>query len=85
MWAHTDKDEMKRVWAEELGGFSSNDIAEGLRLCLDNKYPPNLPQFLEYCRLRPVKVARIEESTPVNPQKAREMLAKAASILRGNE
>jgi hypothetical protein len=50
---------IKRTWIEELGGFSTKQLADGIRACTSEKsYPPNLIQFLEFCRRQPIKEFR---------------------------
>lgn len=40
------------VWADELSGFADRPdaIAHAISECASSEYPPNLPQFKEYCR-----------------------------------
>lgn len=40
------------VWADELSGFAETPeaIAHAITVCAAEQYPPNLPQFREYCR-----------------------------------
>ena len=77
MWAHTDKDEMKQVWAEALGGFTSEQIADALKICLDEPHAPNLPMFLAYCRRKSVNQMRmIENRNSVSKSAALDRLAE---------
>lgn len=50
MWAQADKNEMKMVWADALGGFSADEISSALTKCYEAEWPPNLAQFVGYCR-----------------------------------
>ena len=40
------------TWAKALGGFTGEDLARGLRACLDRNdgWPPSLPEFRALCR-----------------------------------
>lgn len=49
-WEGTNLFEVKGVWAEKLGGFSSQNIADALKACDEKPYPPNLPEFITFCR-----------------------------------
>lgn len=64
LWHGIPVENIKRTWIEELGGFSTKQLADGIRLCTSERtYPPNLPQFLEFCRRQPLKEFRaIEDS-----------------------
>lgn len=42
--------EIKTVWADALGGFTAEHLKYGINRCLSEQTPPNLPQFIEYCR-----------------------------------
>lgn len=61
-WDGTDLAEVKRTWAEKLGGFTANNIASALNACDDRQYPPNLPEFIELCRRSYVRPERLLES-----------------------
>ena len=77
MWAHTDKEEMKQVWAEALGGFTADQIADALKICLDEPHAPNLPMFLAYCRRKAVMQTRqIEYKSEISNKVAIERLAE---------
>jgi hypothetical protein len=52
------RERVKRAWAEELAGYSVDEIKRGLDTCKTNKFPPTLPEFLTACR--PVMDARAE-------------------------
>lgn len=54
-WDGTNLSEVKATWAEKLGGFTAPQISEALKACEEVKsdgraYPPNLPEFIEFCR-----------------------------------
>lgn len=44
------KDVLMQEWAEELAGYSGEEIARGLAGCRDLKFPPTLPEFMSLCR-----------------------------------
>lgn len=51
MWRGTDIAEVKRVWADALGMFNTEQIAAGLReLTRDHPFVPSLPEFVALCR-----------------------------------
>ncbi len=41
---------IKRIWAEDLSGYSGDEIKRGLNECMKREYPPTLPQFAMMCR-----------------------------------
>ncbi len=49
-WGALDPDEMAWAWAEELAGYSGEEIACGLQACRQRPFPPTLPEFLVLCR-----------------------------------
>jgi len=49
-WRGIDPAAMKRCWAEELAGYSGDEIAAGLRALKTRDWPPTLPEFLKLCR-----------------------------------
>lgn len=50
MWRDADPVELKRIWAEELAGFTAEEIARGIDGCRTRDWPPTLPEFLKLCR-----------------------------------
>lgn len=52
-YAVGDPEHVIVTWAEGLETFTANDIAYGLRMCMDRQYSPNLPEFAALCRLAP--------------------------------
>lgn len=56
MWADSDRDEVKAVWAEALGRFAGQTIAAAVRGLIDSgsQWPPTLPEFSEACRVAAV-------------------------------
>jgi hypothetical protein len=50
MWGRVPEEEMHEVWAEDLAGFSGEEISVGLQACKQREWPPTLPEFLKLCR-----------------------------------
>lgn len=52
LWGATNPENLKRVWAEKLGGFFDrpNIIKDALDACDSIPNPPTLPVFLNICR-----------------------------------
>lgn len=52
MWVDAGMDEVKSVWAEQLGRFEPSSIAGALQRLVDggSQWPPTLPEFVELCR-----------------------------------
>ena len=50
-WEGTNIADVKAVWAEKLGGFTAPQIGAALKGCDDRQYPPNLPEFIDLCRM----------------------------------
>ncbi len=55
-WEGVDLIALKQAWAEELAGYSGEEIARGLSACRERPFPPTLPEFMVLCR------------PPVNPE-----------------
>lgn len=55
MWADSDAEKVRAMWAEKLGGFRK--APEAIRYALDalddHPWPPTLPEFLALCRKAP--------------------------------
>lgn len=49
-WGALDPDEMAWAWAEELAGFTGDELAAGLAACKTRPWPPTLPEFIVLCR-----------------------------------
>lgn len=49
-WGALDPEAMAWAWAEELSGYSGEEIARGLKACRQRPFPPTLPEFLVLCR-----------------------------------
>lgn len=49
-WRGTDPVRVKRIWSEELAGFSGEEIARGVQALKTRDWPPTLPEFLKLCR-----------------------------------
>lgn len=71
LWRGTNLLDVKRHWAEKLGGFA--DRPEAIKLALDaldeKPFPPTLPEFIALCRenakrLPPKHLALEQKMTP---------------------
>lgn len=49
-WEVVDPDRLQVVWAEELAGYTGEEIKRGLDACKTQKFAPTLPEFLLFCR-----------------------------------
>lgn len=49
-WEGIPEPELDAVWAEELAGYSGEEIATGLSACRGRPFPPTLPEFMGLCR-----------------------------------
>jgi hypothetical protein len=49
-WTGSDLDEVKAIWAEELGGYTPEEIRDGVAAMKRRDWPPTLPEFLKLCR-----------------------------------
>lgn len=58
MWRGIDTDAIKQAWAEDLAGYSGDELKRGLAWCKTQTWPPTLPEFMTACR--PVLDARTE-------------------------
>jgi hypothetical protein len=50
MWAGANVEQVKAVWAQELGALRPEQIKLGVDACRARRFPPTLPEFLELCR-----------------------------------
>jgi len=50
MWGSVPEAAMHDVWAEDLAGFSGDEISVGLQACKQREWPPTLPEFIRLCR-----------------------------------
>lgn len=58
MWRGLGIDEVKNAWAEDLAGYSADELKRGLEWCKTQDWPPTLPGFMTACR--PVLDAKTE-------------------------
>ncbi|WP_368647741.1 hypothetical protein ABRZ00_12830 [Castellaniella ginsengisoli] len=49
-WEGIDKAQLAQAWAEELAGFTGEELATGLAACKARPWPPTLPEFIVLCR-----------------------------------
>jgi hypothetical protein len=83
-WDGADIQNVKQVWAEELGGFSEMPEAIGYAFKnLDPKFPPSALEFKELCRRAPRKevMALPHKLTPEEIERNRQRIAEIASGL----
>lgn len=50
MWAGLDMAAVKQTWADDLAGFSADEIRAGLDKCKALDWPPSSPEFIKLCR-----------------------------------
>lgn len=49
-WQGIDPDILQNEWAEQLSGFTGDELAAGLAACRQRPFPPTLPEFMVLCR-----------------------------------
>lgn len=76
MWHGIDANEMKTVWGDALGGFTPLQIRDALNRCLCEPRPPNLPQFISWCRTYAHNEVKQIELAPVDKERARQFMAE---------
>lgn len=50
MWRGMDLESVKLAWAEDLSGYTGDEIKRGVEWCKAQAWPPSLPEFLKACR-----------------------------------
>lgn len=54
LWAdrygNMPRNRVKSTWAEDLAGFTGDELRRGMDASKRNKFPPTLPEFLNLCR-----------------------------------
>lgn len=50
MWRALDPDAVKQAWAEDLHGYTAEELKRGLEWCRSKEWPPTLPEFMAACR-----------------------------------
>lgn len=78
MWAGTDLQAVKAVWADDLAPFSGQQIAWAMEQCKARDLPPTLPMFRGFCRQAP----RPEVPALPSPRVPREVAQERAQQLR---
>lgn len=58
MWADVPMADVKDAWASGLAGRTGEELAAGLAKL--GKFPPTLPEFMEFCRVDPIPQAQRE-------------------------
>ena len=88
-WEGLDAGDMKREWADTLGGFHADDIAAALKACRAQPKAPNLPEFAALCRQN-MNTRTTTNIPPLKPEervaaaKVAETIAKAMSAKEAN-
>lgn len=49
-WRGIPTDELVIAWAEELAGYTPEELKRGLRECTSRQFPVSLPEFMTLCR-----------------------------------
>lgn len=49
-WANVDNAMLKRAWAEDLAGYTPDELRRGLDACKTRTFPPTLPELMQLCR-----------------------------------
>lgn len=49
LWDGVPRDDIVNTWAEMLADMDKNDLATGLKNCINQPYPPTLPEFRLLC------------------------------------
>jgi hypothetical protein len=85
MWAATDIDEVKRVWAESLGRYPREALSAAV-LALPEEHgawPPTLPEFVALVRAKAEPVPAMHRAAlPVPARTAEEIAAGAEQMAR---
>jgi hypothetical protein len=50
MWRGADPAEVKKLWADELGKLTREEVTKGAQALMTLEWPPSLPQFINLCR-----------------------------------
>ena len=50
MWANTDIDEVKKIWAVEIRKLTTEQMRAGYEQLATRKFPLTLPEFIELCK-----------------------------------
>ncbi len=49
-WAGTDPEKLISHWAQELAGFTNDELKRGYNALAERDWPPTLPEFKKMCR-----------------------------------
>ena len=49
-WENINPEMLRQAWAEELAGFTGDEIKSGIDACKTKSWPPTLPEFMQLCR-----------------------------------
>lgn len=50
MWRGIETESIRQAWAEDLAGYTADELKRGLEWCKTQKWPPTLPEFMTACR-----------------------------------
>jgi hypothetical protein len=85
-FAGVDLDDLKATWAQGLNGQNEASLKRGFAALFHEKYPPDLPRFIELCHIAPEHIAsaylaithehRVTEAGEANLANVRAILAK---------
>jgi len=56
-WEGVDMNELKATWAQGLAGFNEAALKRGYAALFHEKFPPDLPRFIDLCRIAPEHLA----------------------------
>lgn len=51
LWRNIDINDVKAIWAQELGKLTRDELAKGANALMNQEWPPTLPQFVKLCRI----------------------------------
>lgn len=82
LWRGTDLENVKRTWAEKLGGFADRPeiIRYALDACDDRPWPPTLPEFIGLCRDQARRIGGETPSLPAPQLSIEERMDRARQL-----
>jgi hypothetical protein len=69
LWSGLDLERVKLAWAEDLSGYTANELRAGIEACKGKPWPPTLPEFMTFCR--PPIDAKVEWAEAVEQMRIR--------------
>lgn len=70
-WEGIPAERLPIVWAEELAGYTGEEIARGIDSCRRQKFPPTIPEFLLMCRPNLDPAAAFQEAVAGMTERSR--------------